>query len=259
MTQHSLNLEELVKVAGEHNSFTGNLRLFRALGDSELFFPMETIEHAGEMRRSTPLLRLPDGTHAMMVYTSKSHPDLVRPFAGGCIKDILAAASSVSALDWVILSNSASQWISVHKRQIPAVLDGLEMGWNESDSPVSPSASSSADPAVEELITRAVHEDPEPLSQPIASLLSGRELFLELNAASTGEVGEPVLNMYKIQHFTNVIRAYSTRIRPRITYAGITWEALKEMVRKQPEIQGVQIINDADDWVVFDRESPVMR
>jgi hypothetical protein len=254
LIQHSLNLDELVKVAGEHNSFTGNLRLFRALGDSELFFPMETIEDAGEMRRSTPLLRLPDGTHAMMVYTSKSHPDLLHPFAGGCIKDILAAASSVSALDWVILSNSASQWISVHKRQISAALDELEPGWNESDNPDSPSA----DLALEELITRAVHEDPEPLSQPIASLLSGRELFLELNAASTGEVGEPVLNMYKIQHFTNVIRAYSTRIRPRITYAGITWEALKEMVRKQPEIQGVQIINDADDWVVFDRESPVM-
>jgi len=259
LTQHSLNLEELVNVAGEHNSFTGNLHLFRALGDSELFFPMETIEHAGEMKRSTPLLRLPDGTHAMMVYTSKSHPDLLRPFAGGCIKDILAAASSVSALDWVILSNSASQWISVHKRQIPAVLDGLEPGGNESDSPVSPSASSLADPALEQLITRAVHEDPEQLSQPIASLLSGRELFLELVAGKTGEAGQPVMKTYKIQHFTNVVRVYLTRTRPHITYGGITWEALKDMMRTKTDIQGVQIINDADDWVVFDRESPVLR
>ena len=177
MTQHSLNLEELVKIAGEHNSVTSNLSLFRTLGDSELFFPMQNVGHASEMRRSTPLLRLPDGTHAMMVYTSKSHPDLLRPFAGGCIKDILEAASSVSDLDWVILSNVASQWISVHKQQIPAVLDALEPGWNEPDGAVPSSASSSADRALEELITRAVHEDPEQLSQPIASLLSGRELF----------------------------------------------------------------------------------
>ncbi len=258
MTQHSLNLEELVKIAGEHNSVTSNLSLFRTLGDSELFFPMQNVGHASEMRRSTPLLRLPDGTHAMMVYTSKSHPDLLRPFAGGCIKDILEAASSVSDLDWVILSNLASQWISVHKQQIPAVLDALEPGWNEPDGAVPSSASSSADRALEELITRAVHEDPEQLSQPIASLLSGRELFLELAAGKTGEAGQPVMKTYKIQHFTNVIRAYLSRTRPRITYGGITWEALKEMMREKTDIQGVQIINDTDDWVIFDRESPVL-
>ena len=27
------------------------------------------------------------------------------------------------------------------------------------------------------------------------------------------------------------------------------------MIRVAPEISGVQIVNDADDWVVFDRES----
>ena len=38
-------------------------------------------------KKTTPLLRLPDGTHAMMLYTSKTHPDLSDTFAGGRIED----------------------------------------------------------------------------------------------------------------------------------------------------------------------------
>ena len=126
----------------------------------------------------------------------------------------LHAAFDDAASDWVMLSNRPSDWIAVDKKHIPASPDSMDSHGDVVERAVSPSASSSADPAVEELITRAVHEDPEQLSQPIASLLSGSELFLELDAASTGEVGQPVMNMYKIQHFTNVIRAYLSRIDP---------------------------------------------
>lgn len=260
MTQNSDEVEEVVRAAAaDKQKPAATMRLFRSLLDIEVFFCLKITKMEGGEQKATPLLQLPDATNAMMLYTSKTHPDLSDTFGGGRLKDALRAALKMPPLDWVILSNSASQWVAITKEQIPAVLDDIHANGNVAEGAVSPSVSGSADPTLEELITRAVHEDPEPLSQPIASQLSGRELFLELNAASTGDVGEPVLNMYKIQHLTNVIRAYSTRIRPRITYAGITWEALKEMVRKQPEIQGVQIINDADDWVVFDRESPVMR
>jgi hypothetical protein len=260
LIQNNDEVEELVRLAAADVKIPAvAMGLFRSLLDVQVFFCLKITEIQGGEQKATPLLQLPDATNAMMLYTSKTHPDLSDTFGGGRLEDALRAALRMPPLDWVILSNSASEWVAITKKQIPAILDSIDSNGDVVERPVSPSASSSADPAVEELITRAVHEDPEPLSQPIASQLSGRELFLELNAASTGDVGEPVLNMYKIQHLTNVIRAYSTRIRPRITYAGITWEALKEMVRKQPEIQGVQIINDADDWVVFDRESPVMR
>lgn len=33
------------------------------------------------------------------------------------------------------------------------------------------------------------------------------------------------------------------------------WEALKNMISTAPELDGIQIVNKADDWVVFDRES----
>lgn len=33
------------------------------------------------------------------------------------------------------------------------------------------------------------------------------------------------------------------------------WEALKDMLTTTTELDGVQIVNNADDWVIFDRES----
>src|SRR5262249_36745035 len=107
--------------------------------------------------------------------------------------------------------------------------------------------------------TRAVRTDPAQLSPPIASLLPGRELYLELNTEKSGEAGQPAMKTFSVQHLTNVIRAYLTRSRPGITYGGIGWGALKEMIGRAPQIQGVQLMNDADDWVIFDRESLGLR
>lgn len=260
MTQNSDEVEEVVRAAAaDKQKPAATMRLFRSLLDVEVFFCLKITKMEGGEQKATPLLQLPDATNAMMLYTSKTHPDLSDTFGGGRLKDALRAALKMPPLDWVILSNSASQWVAITKEQIPAVLDDIHANGNVAEGAVSPSVSGSADPTLEELITRAVHEDPEQLSQPIASLLSGRELFLELAAGKTGEAGQPVMKTYKIQHFTNVVRVYLTRTRPQITYGGITWEALKDMMRTKTDIQGVQIINDADDWVVFDRESPVLR
>ena len=63
------------------------------------------------------------------------------------------------------------------------------------------------------------------------------------------------MKTFQIEHLRHVIRVYTSRVRPGIRYGGIRWEELKDMVRIAPKISGVQIMNDADDWVVFDRES----
>jgi hypothetical protein len=152
------------------------------------------------------------------------------------LKDALAAALKMPALDWVILSNLASQWVAIGKEQISAILDDLR-----SD-------------ALEDLITRAVRSTPEELSSSIESVLPDRELYLELTAGQSQQ-GQPVMKSFQVADTPNVVRAYLTRSRPGITYGGITWEALKEMIRNEPGIGGVQIVNDADDWVVVDRES----
>lgn len=243
-----------MRVAAEDKSFAVNRRLFRALSNVELFFPLEIAQHGDSEEKATPLLRLPDGTHAMMLYTTKSHPDLPDRFGGGRLEDALAAALKMPGLDWVIVSNRASHWVAVNKKQIAAVLDDLNSGENEVDASSAISESGPRDGVLEELITQAVHSTPERLSPPIGSVLQGHEIYLELNAEKS-QAGQLVMKIFVVEHMTNVVRAYLTRSRSGITYGGIKWDALKDMLRKDSKIQGIQLINDADDWVIFDRES----
>ena len=258
MTQDSNEIEELVRIAAQEKDPAAHRRLFRALRRVEFFFPLKITRHEGKEVRATPLLRLPDGTNAMMLYTSKSHPDLPDSFGGGSLKDALAAALKMPALDWVILSNQASQSVAIRKEQISAILGDLHSVGNGADSPRTASDSDPTDKMLEDLITRAVHSTPKQLSPPIDSVLPGRELYLELTAEQSKD-GQPSMKTFQVGDIANVVRAYLTRSRPGITYGGIGWEALKEMIRKEPGIDGVQIVNDADDWVVFDRESLRLR
>lgn len=247
---HAASVEELIDIAADQKSQEATQQLFSALKAVELFFPRTTVLHEGKQLNATPLLRLPDGKHAMMLYTSRDHPDLPDKFAGGAFEDALAAALEMPDLDWVIVSNRASKWVAMNKQQISAALRGQR--------PEIVTANNSAEPSqptgnlLEDLITRAVRTPQEQLLPPIASALRGREVFVEL-AKAQSEDGQPIMKTFAIEHLPRVLRAYTTRSRPEIRYGGMQWEALKEMVKAAAQISGIQIVNEADDWVVFDR------
>jgi hypothetical protein len=254
LTQDANEIEELVRLADQEKGSAARYRLFRALRDVELFFPVKIKHYEGKEVRATPLLRLQDGTNAMMLYTSRSHPDLPNSYGGGSFKDALTAASKMPALDWVIVSNRASQWVSVRKEQISSILGDLDTEGKEENGFAMTPESDSANKFLEELITRAARSAPEEVSPPINSALSGRELYIDMTTGQN-EDDRPATNIFQVDEIRNVVRAYLTRNRPGITYGGMRWEVLKEMIRNEPRIDGVQIVNDADDWVVFDRES----
>lgn len=253
MTKDNIDIEQLVRIAAQEDAAVSRRRLFQALGPIELFFPLKAKRHEGKEVKATPLLRLSDGTNAMMLYTSKSHPDLSDTFGGGTFKDTLVAALRMPALDWVILSNRDSQRVAISKQSIPAVLDDLSSYRQDQNSPLETLGSGPSIKILEDLITRAVGSTPEELSPPIKSVLPGRELYLELTSGKSGR--QPTMKTSQVGGIPRVIRAYLTRSRQDISYGGIEWNDLKEMIRNTPEIDGVQIVNDADDWVVFDRES----
>jgi hypothetical protein len=206
--------------------------------------------------RSTPLLRLTDGTHAMMLFTSKSHPHLSehKQFAGGTFEDAIAAAVKIPPLDWVILSNNASQWVAIAKGQISGILDDLNSYQQDENTLSTPPEGDPTGKTLEDFITHTVRSKSKEIPLPIRSLLLDRELFLEL-AGGQSEDGQPVMKTFQIEHLRHVVRAYTSRIRPGIKYGGIRWEELKNMIRVAPEISGVQIMNNSDDWIVFDREA----
>ena len=250
----NIDIEEIVRIASQEQHPAARRRLFQTIRPVEVFFSYNVTQHDGKEVRSTPLLRLPDGTHAMMLYTSKSHPDLQKRFAGGAFKDTLAAALEMPPLDWVILSNSDSQWVAIAKGQISGILDDLHSDRQDKNGSLMASGDDPAGKTLEDLITRAVRSKTEELLLPIGSVLEDRELFLDL-AAGQSEDGQPIMKTFQVEQLPHLIRVYTSRIRPGVRYGGIRWKALKDMIRIAPEISGVQIMNDADDWIVFDRES----
>lgn len=250
---NSDEIEKLVRDAAQDESPKAQQRLFSALRCTELFFPRTVVQHEGRQVNATPLLRLPDGKNAMMLYTSRDHPDLPDTFGGGSFQDALAAAQEMPDLDWVILSNRASQWIAISRERIPAVLDNLRPDESRQQRCQDPRPSA-ADEILENQITLAVTTPPAQLSPPIGSLLRGREVFIELAEGRNAD-GRPVMNTFQVEGLQSVIRAYTNRTRPEISYGGIQWEALKDMIRNASELDGVQVVNQADDWVVFDRDS----
>lgn len=135
----------------------------------------------------------------------------------------------------------------MNKQQISAALRGQRPEMVTSNSSTEPSHN-----LLEDLITRAVRAPREQLLPPIASTLGGREVFVEL-AKVQSEDGQPIMKTFAIEHLPSVLRAYTARSRPNIRYGGMQWEALKEMVKAATHISGIQIVNEADDWVVFDR------
>lgn len=72
MTTDDNDIEKLVEIAAQENSQVARQRLFQAMHLVEVFFPCTMDEHDGKKVRSTPLARLTDGTHAMMLFTSRS-------------------------------------------------------------------------------------------------------------------------------------------------------------------------------------------
>jgi hypothetical protein len=245
----SNDIEELVEVAAQENSDAARRRLFRAIRRTEVFFPCDLDENDRTVVRSTPLARLADGSHAMMLFTSKSHPHLAehRNFAGGTFTGALASALKILPLDWVILSNRAWRQVAINKQQIAAILDDLN-----SDTQT-PNGTSEGE-TIEDLITEFVRSKSDQIAHRIRVALQERELFLELGAGR-GQGGQPTLKTFRVEHLSHVVRVYTSRVRSGISYGGIRWPDLKDMVGAAPEIGGVQVMNNADDWIVFDRET----
>ena len=250
------DIDKLVEVAAQENSPNARRRLFQAIRLAEVFVPCEMDPHDPMTVRSTPLARLTDGTHAMMLFTSKSHPHLSehQHFAGAAFTNHLSAALKMPSLDWVILSNTAWHRVAIHKQQIAAILDDLNSDGHRPNSPQAAFAGDSAGIMIEDFITRSASFGSDEMPHQISAALRERELFLELAAGRSAD-GRPVMKTFRIQHLPRVVRVYTSRVRPGITYGGIQWTALKDMIRAAPGIGGVQIMNNADDWIMFDREA----
>ncbi|OBI18443.1 hypothetical protein A5714_00095 [Mycobacterium sp. E2462] len=243
------DVEELISVAARSEGEADLTDLVHTLRSHEVFMPFKRALRQGKEVKTVPLLLLPDGTHAMMVYTSRTHSDLPDSFAGATFESALQAALKMPALDWVIITNESSEWVSIHKTRIPAYLDEVR----NDPTDASPSrVEHNSD--VEELISRAVGSTSISSVAAVTAALENREVFLDMSTVSR-EDGRQSMNTFIIEPLGLTIRAYTNRIRPGIRYGGLRWPALREMVRELPDIKGVQVMNNSDDWIIIDRKS----
>jgi hypothetical protein len=159
-------------------------------------------------------------------------------------------ALDIPAADWLIVTSIQGDWLPIRKAQIVAILETLE---NREPNRVDPGHSDDNRGAdLEALISNSVVKSSDSWSDEMLRALSGRELYLKLSEQPL-ENGQQVMITSQVGDVKGLVQAFTSRRRPGITYGGMKWEAIVEMVKKATEIPGVHIINDRDDWVVLGR------
>ncbi|BBY96789.1 DUF7161 family protein [Mycolicibacterium fallax] len=112
-----------------------------------------------------------------------------------------------------------------------------------------PAAEPAAGATLEQRITRAVL-DPQRYDR-IVDAARGRELYVAMKIGADGS--SPLFLTSAAAGMDALLQVYTGRQRPGIRYGGMSLEAIVEVLRKTPELNGVHLINDADDWVVLGR------
>jgi len=232
--------------ARETGSGHARLELFRALDGVTLYYVGSKTEVDGQPVVSTRLRRLDDGSSAMVVYTSRRHPDLPDRFLAAKWSDILRTAYETVRPDWLVIANMRNETVPISRDQIPVILADLSV----------PEADRIPDPVVvegdlESAISGAAGTDSEHWYEPVMTQLCGREIYLHLADSADGS---PIMVTSPAAGRDGWVLTYTTRNRPGIRYGGIKWEQLVDMIKNNPAIPGVRVVNDADDWVLLGRD-----
>jgi hypothetical protein len=185
-----------------------------------------------------------------MVYASRAHPDLPSKFGGAPFRHVLKMALDIPAADWLIVTSMQGNWLPIRKAQIAIILQTL--GNEEPNRLATEQSNNNRDADLEALISIAVGKSADNWSDELIRELSGRELYVKLSDQPSDN-GRPVMVTSEVGGVKGLVQAYTSRRRPGITYGGMKWEAIVEMVKNATEIPGVHVINDRDDWVVLGR------
>jgi hypothetical protein len=241
-------LKQIFQRAARDPSGGSRVELFRALDGVELFFVANEIEVDGRPMWHTPVRQLADGSSAMLAYSSKRHPDLVTEFVGARWIEVLKAAYNGVGSDWLVIVNVDSETVAIERAQIPIIMADLQ-GLDINQLP----GHRDMTDELEETITNSVDVTSDGWYEPALGQLSGRELYVHFTSPSApGE--QPSMQTSAAGGRDGWILSYTTRRRPGITYGGIKWEELVTMIKNNPELPGIRIVNDADDWIILGRD-----
>ncbi|BBZ58452.1 MULTISPECIES: hypothetical protein [Mycolicibacterium] len=248
MTDDRSAIELLVSTAARDNTGDARFELFQKLIGVELYYQADKKTIDGREMTSTPVRKLNDGSYAMRAFTSKKHPDLPRSFVGARCPELFSIATDLVDADWLVIVNLKNDLVAFSRDQLRGMFIAPQASENASQA-----AGAAVSIELERAISQAVQTDSETWYDPVLTQLRSRELYLHL-ADGYSPGGQPTMLTSNVGGREGWIRTFTTRSRPGIRYGGITWEALVNMVRENPNVPGVQVVNDADDWIVLGRD-----
>lgn len=246
------NVDELIATAARGQEKGALADVIRALDSHEVFYRADVTPTEEGQRVTTPLVRLSDGSHAFVVYTSKVHPELPKKFGGAPWRHVLKMAAQLPQADWLIVSTAGGDWLPINKDQVNVIIQGLEGASPHGEAADVNRPVDAGGTDLDGLISRAqgsLHDD---WSDPLLASLRNRELFVRISPDRL-EDGRPVLVTSDIGDVRGLVQMYTSRVRSGMAYAGMSWQAIVDLVQNAAELAGVHIINDNDDWVVLGR------
>ncbi|ORV01350.1 hypothetical protein AWC04_13915 [Mycolicibacterium fallax] len=229
------NLNTLVDQVFTQRDEASRVALFRALASTEVFYPVSIEEIDGQRRVHVPLTQLEDGSHAFVVYVAKDHPDLTQQFGGATWPHTLEMANDTPLAQWMIVRGDSESWVPIERSEFCGLMRWLDAGDQRLDSLITEIADGSSDGA-----SNRLREE----------LRSSEELFARIEIRD----GEPsVFVTGAAGDVGSLLQVFTSRRRSGLTYGGMTWESIVKVLAERPELNGVQIINDTDHWIVLDR------
>lgn len=122
-------IDELVTQAARSNTKQDSDALFKALRGQEIFFWVRTEKKIDptngqerEVAVSSPLLRLPAGQRAFMLYTSREDARLRNPYGGAQWERALRMLTDMNEADGLILTSPNKDSIAVDKQNAHDIL-----------------------------------------------------------------------------------------------------------------------------------------
>ena len=235
------DLDREIQVAQRANTPEANLNLFHSMRSAEVYYPLSKTSSG---QQTVPLLRLPDGTHAMLAVTSKDAPDLPRTFGGSKLEHAMTIAARMPNADGFILANATGQSVALSKTALQAILMKLD------------NLTHDVQHELNRLISEASRDASEKRTRTLLTSLEQSELYSHIESHEGGQK-QATLPTYSMGDMKKLLRFYTGRKLPdQIPLpAGMLWRDIVAMVGKLQDIDGIQIVNNEGDYIVLGRDA----
>lgn len=251
------NVDALIAEASRTQDMRAVAAALAALDLHEVFYRAVVTPTEAGQRVTAPLVRLGDGSHALVVFTAKTHPDLPQKFGGAPWRHVLTMATQLPTADWLIVSTDGGHWLPIGTSQINGILEILDAAASPGGDDVIGGSAITGGGDLDALISAAHLDSDESWVDRLLASVTDRELYVRISPGRV-EDGRPALITSTVADVRGLVQVYTSRIRPGLTYGGMNWDDIVGVLRDAHDIGGVHIVNDRDDWIVL-RRSDIQR